>query len=91
MDGMPPTSMYGSSVAAAAAAAAASGATDPHRSALDMNMAALHYQNSLAAASAAANHISSNMNHVSAGAGAAGGGSGQVPDVHKRDKDAIYG
>ena len=84
---MPPTSMY----------------NDPHgRTALDqmtavhqaaaasahMNMAAAsalsQAHNPYAAAQAANNHVSSSSvgNHVMGG---------QMPDVHKRDKDAIYG
>ena len=81
---MPPTSMY----------------NDPHaRTALDqmtavqhaaasahMNMAAAAAAHNpyAAAAQAANNHVSSSSvaNHVMGG---------QMPDVHKRDKDAIYG
>jgi hypothetical protein len=85
MEGMPPTSMY----------------NDPHaRTALDqmnavhqaaaasahMNMAAAAAAHNpyAAAAQAANNHVSSSSvaNHVMGG---------QMPDVHKRDKDAIYG
>jgi len=46
--------------------------------------AAMHNPYAAVAAAAAAN------NHVAAGGNHAMGG-GQVPDVHKRDKDAIYG
>jgi homeobox protein homothorax len=84
MEGMPPTSLY----------------NDPHaRTALDqmnaihqasasahMNMAAAAAAHNpyAAAAQAANNHVSSSSvaNHVMGG---------QMPDVHKRDKDAIYG
>lgn len=85
-----PTSMYSASAAAAAAAAVSSA---DHRAALDQ-ISAVHHN--MAAAAAAAmhnpyaaaavnNHVTSSSvtNHVM--------GSGQVPDVHKRDKDAIYG
>ncbi len=79
---MPPTSMYSG---------------DPHsRAALDQSLAA-HAQQ----AAAAASHMNHMHNpYVAAAASAAGNNhtgtgnhvmSGQVPDVHKRDKDAIYG
>jgi homeobox protein homothorax len=86
---MPPTSMYAGG--------------DPHsRAALDQlsaahaQQAAASHMNHQAAAAAAAMHNP----YVAAAASAAGtnhtgnhvmSGSGQVPDVHKRDKDAIYG
>jgi homeobox protein homothorax len=76
---------------------------DPHsRAALDQlsaahaQQAAASHMNHQAAAAAAAMHNP----YVAAAASAAGtnhtgnhvmSGSGQVPDVHKRDKDAIYG
>lgn len=70
---------------------------DPHsRAALDQSLAA-HAQQ----AAAAASHMNHMHNpYVAAAASAAGNNhtgtgnhvmSGQVPDVHKRDKDAIYG
>lgn len=82
---MPPTSMYGG---------------DPHsRAALDQ-LSAAHAQQAAAAASHM-NHAAAMHNpYVAAAASAAGANhtgsgnhvmSGQVPDVHKRDKDAIYG
>ena len=81
---MPPSSMY-----------AAAG--DPHsRAALDQ-LSAAHAQQAAAAAShmnhmhnpyvAAAASVATGNNHT--GSNHAMGG--QVPDVHKRDKDAIYG
>merc|ERR1719232_1086251 len=81
---MPPTSMYGG---------------DPHhRAALDQLTA--QAQAHQAAAASQMNHMAHNP-YVAAAASAAAGNnhsgsgnhvmSGQVPDVHKRDKDAIYG
>ena len=94
---MPPSSM-GYPGAAAAAAAAAAGA-DPRALELSaahaqMNAAAAAMHNPYAAVAAAA----AANNHTAAAAAAAAAapgnhvmGGGQVPDVHKRDKDAIYG
>lgn len=45
------------------------------------------YHAAAAAAAAAANHVSPVANHVMGAAATAS----SVPDVHKRDKDAIYG
>lgn len=47
------------------------------------SVAAMHNPYAAVAAAAAANNHVSSSNHVMGG--------GQVPDVHKRDKDAIYG
>ena len=87
---MPPTSMYGGdprgqqaaleqlSAAHQAQQAAASHAMQNHAAVA----AAMHNPYVAAAASAAGNNHTGSGNHVM---------SGQVPDVHKRDKDAIYG
>jgi hypothetical protein len=79
---MPPSSMYGG---------------DPHsRAALDQ-LSAAHAQQAAVAASHmnhAAMHnpyvaaAAATANHTAAGNHVMGGG---VPDVHKRDKDSIYG
>ena len=82
---MPPTSMYGG---------------DPHqRAALDQLAAQTAHAHQAAAAASHMNHVHNNP-YMAAAASAAGNNhtgtgnhvmSGQVPDVHKRDKDAIYG
>ncbi|XP_071746720.1 homeobox protein homothorax isoform X2 [Lepeophtheirus salmonis] len=82
---IPPSSMYG----------------DPHtRTALDQ-LSAHHSAAAAAAAASQMNHVMHNPyaaasnNHSGGGGGGGGPGNhvmgGQVPDVHKRDKDAIYG
>lgn len=84
---MPPTSMYGDPHQARAALDQWSAAAAHHSAAashVNHAAAAAMHPNPYAAAAAAAanNHSSSVGNHVMGG---------QVPDVHKRDKDAIYG
>lgn len=55
-----------------------------HASAASAGMHGYHVAAAAAAAAAASNHVSPVANHVM-------GATGAVPDVHKRDKDAIYG
>lgn len=87
---LPPTSMYGGGSPSTPSSAAAD-----HRAALDhiaaQNAAAAAHM----AAGAAANNpyaaVAAAVNHMGVTAAGSPGGAGQVPDVHKRDKDAIYG
>ena len=83
---MPPTSMYGGDPHSRAALDQLSAAHAQQAAASHMNhaaaAAAMHNPYVAAAASAAGTNHTGSGNHVM---------SGQVPDVHKRDKDAIYG
>ena len=86
---MPPTSMYGGDPHHRAALDQLTAQAQAHQAAASQMQnhmaAAAHnpYQGLAAAAAATAgNNHSGSGNHVM---------SGQVPDVHKRDKDAIYG
>ena len=89
---------------ASAAAAAAAAHLNSHGAAAAAAAAAAMHHSAAAAAAAAAQHSQSPYhslgNHVSAqqvganhmaAAAAAAAASSSVPDVHKRDKDAIYG
>jgi len=79
---MPPTSMYGGDPHSRAALDQLSAAHAQHAAAAASQMSHMHNPYVAAAASAAGNNHTGSGNHVM---------SGQVPDVHKRDKDAIYG
>lgn len=78
---MPPTSMYGGDPHSRAALDQLSAAHAQHAAAAASQMSHMHNPYVAAAASAAGNNHTGN--HMA--------GTGQVPDVHKRDKDAIYG
>jgi len=79
---MPPTSMYGGDPHSRAALDQLSAAHAQHAAAAASQMSHMHNPYVAAAASAAGNnHTGNTGNHVMSG----------QPDVHKRDKDAIYG
>ena len=82
----PPVSMYGSDPHSRAALDQLSAAHAQQAAASHMNhaaAAAMHNPYVAAAVSSAATNHTGSGNHISM--------AGQVPDVHKRDKDAIYG
>merc|ERR1711884_274320 len=74
--------MYGGDPHSRAALDQLSAAHAQHAAAAASQMSHMHNPYVAAAASAAGNNHTGSGNHVM---------SGQVPDVHKRDKDAIYG
>jgi hypothetical protein len=101
--GTPPSTAAGAPTSGTASPTSVTAAAVDPRTALDQLSAVHHAAAHMSAVAAAAMHnnpyaaaaAAANNHSAAAAAAAAGGnhvmGSGQGPDVHKRDKDAIYG